>query len=164
MSWRWQQLVEIAEYYTGVKIVRNLATKLARQLLFSPEDEFGLELAVDEAVTNAWKAQLLADLTNGRAENADDFNQVRVDENQKTCSHPIQVFFAYNDELLQIVVTDRGTGLLPGAQCSLDLKQDHGRGCYLMQAYMDKVVWQPRKGGGTECILEKRIPRPCFGF
>ncbi len=158
MSWRWQQVVEINEYYSGVKAVRNLAIQLARQLRMSPEEEFGLELAVDEAVTNAWKAQLVADMTNGQTLDAQNFRHVRIVQDQRTCSQPIIVTFAYNDQLLQVVVSDRGTGLLPGAQCSLDLKEDHGRGCYLMQTYMDRVSWQPLSGGGMECVLEKRLP------
>ena len=151
-------MVEISEYYSGVKAVRNLAIQLARQLSFSPEEEFGLELAVDEAVTNAWKAQLVAELTIGQHVDTQFFQRVRVEHNQSTCNQPIIVKFSYNDELLQIMVSDQGTGFLPGAQCSLDLTEDHGRGCYLMQTYMNRVSWQPRSGGGTDCILEKELP------
>lgn len=119
----------INDYNTGVKTVRQYARKLARQLGFSPEGEFGLELAVDEAVTNAWEAS----------------------------PEPIRVLFLLNVELLTICVMDRGKGIDSGAKCSLNELEVNGRGCYLMQCYMDEVIWKPREGGGMCCILRKWI-------
>lgn len=119
----------ISDYTTGVKIVRLYARKLARQLGFSLEGEFGLELAVDEAVTNAWEAS----------------------------PEPIKVLFLLSAELLTICVLDRGKGIASGAKCSLNELEVNGRGCYLMEYYMDEVIWKPREGGGMCCILRKQI-------
>lgn len=119
----------ISDYTTGVKIVRLYARKLAQHLDFSAEGVFGLELALDEAVTNAWEAS----------------------------PDPIKVLFILSTELLTICVLDRGKGLASGAKCSLNELEVNGRGCYLMQTYMDEVIWKPRKGGGMCCILKKQI-------
>lgn len=129
MPAEWKYNLTINEYDSGVRLVRQFARKLARHLNFSSEDEFGLELVLDEAVSNAWEASFAT----------------------------IEVFFVLGTGFLTISILDRGKGMTSGAKCSFNELEINGRGCYLMQAYMDEVLWEPREGGGMCCILKKRV-------
>lgn len=129
MPAEWKYNLTINDYNTGVITVRQMAKKVAQHCNFAQNDAFGLELVLDEAITNAWEAS----------------------------SSPVEIVFRLSANLLTIQVLDRGMGLALGAKCSLDALEVGGRGCYLMQAYMDEVLWENREGGGMCCTLKKRV-------
>ena len=79
--------------------------------------------------------------------------------NPQKVEKPISVQFLLGSDRLRIIVTDGGKGFKIGAHCSIDIMGDHGRGCFLMETYMDKVTWLPLQGGGTKCIMDKKLPQ-----
>lgn len=155
----WQWSFHFAEYFTGVKIARNVATCLANQLRFNSEEEFALNLAIDEAVTNAWEAQVSLGLKEEKSLEGTTYSKSKMWDNPQKVEKPISVQFLLGSDRLRIIVTDGGKGFKIGAYCSIDIMGDHGRGCFLMETYMDKVTWLPLQGGGTKCIMDKKLPQ-----
>lgn len=157
--WYWQWSFCFVEYFTGVKMVRSLATCLAKQLQLNPDEEFALNLAVDEAVTNAWEAQISLGQKDEKPLEDYTFSKSKTWDNPRKVDKPILVKFLLSSDRLRIIVTDGGKGFKIGAHCSIDIMGDHGRGCFFMKTYMDKVTWLPQQGGGTKCIMDKRLPQ-----
>jgi len=97
---------------------------------------FGVKLAVEEAVINAIK---------------------HGNHNDK--AKKVRVAFSVNDERAIIRVTDAGGGFrpeeIPDPTTDDHLECDHGRGIFLMRAYMDEVSFNEK---GNEVVMVKRAP------
>ncbi len=158
-SWYWQRTFSFVEYFSGVKTVRNVASCLAKQLRLNSDEEFGLNLAMDEAITNAWEAQILLGEKEEKPLEDYSFSKSKNWDNPPIIDEPILVKFLLGSDRLRIIVTDGGKGFEIGAHCSIDIMGDHGRGCFLMKTYMDKVTWLPEQAGGTKCIMDKKLPQ-----
>jgi serine/threonine-protein kinase RsbW len=101
---------------------------------FSEEAQFGVKLALEEALTNAVKHGNLCDATK-----------------------QITVKYAVNDEKAAIIVRDEGGGFIPekvpDPTTPDRLPHPNGRGIMLMRAYMDEVVFRDK---GREVYFIKR--------
>ena len=157
--WYWQRSFCFVEYFAGVKMVRKIASCLAKQLQLNSEEEFALNLAVDEAVTNAWEAQAPLGQKEGEFPKNNTFSKSKTWDNLQKVAKPVWVKFILGSDRLRIIIVDSGKGFKVGAHCSIDIMGDHGRGCFLMENYMDKVTWLLRQGGGTKCIMDKNLPQ-----
>src|SRR6266852_487158 len=102
-----------------------------------PGEEFGIELALREALNNA--------VVHGNREDPETKVHIRC-----RCQP---------GEELSIVVTDQGKGFdfekIVGNGIAPDPAAEHGRGIQLMKAYMDDVQFGR---GGSEVRLRKRSP------
>lgn len=97
---------------------------------------FGVKLALEEAIINAIKHG-----------------------NQNDKAKSVKVTFAVDDEKAVIRVLDDGDGFrpteVPDPTLDENLEVEHGRGLFLMRAYMDDVRFSER---GNEVILVKNAP------
>jgi len=103
---------------------------------FGERSVFGVKLAIEEAVINAIK---------------------HGNHNDK--AKKVRVAFSVNDERAIIRVTDAGDGFrpeeVPDPTTDDHLEYDHGRGIFLMRAYMDEVSFNEK---GNEVVMVKRAP------
>ena len=97
---------------------------------------FGIRLAFEEAAINAMK---------------------HGNHNDK--SKKVTVTFSIDDEKAEIRVADEGPGFrledVPDPTLTENLEVEHGRGIFLMRAYMDEVSYNEK---GNEVRLIKRAP------
>jgi len=103
---------------------------------FGERTVFGVKLAIEEAVINAIKHG-----------NHNDKGKV------------VRITFSVNDDRAVIRVTDAGVGFspdeVPDPTADENMEHDHGRGIFLMRAYMDEVSFNEK---GNEVVMVKRAP------
>ncbi len=97
---------------------------------------FGIKLALEEAVINAMRHG-----------------------NRNDKSKNVTVTFRLSDEEASISIADEGPGFrledVPDPTLVENLEIDHGRGIFLMRAYMDEVSYNEK---GNEVTMVKRAP------
>ena len=108
----------------------------ADQVGFSREARFSIQLAMEEAVTNAIK------------------HGNRFDRTKK-----VTIRYACNHKAFTLSVRDEGQGFDPGSvpdpTSPENLTLPYGRGLMLMRAYMDRVEFSPR-GNEVTMVKENR--------
>ena len=121
---------------TNTSSIREVQDRLAELLVdldYSDRDRFGVRLAVEEALVNAFK--------HGNGRDAARF---------------IEVHCCVGSESLRVEITDEGAGFDPGSvKSSCDeenIRSPNGRGLSLMRMFMDHVEFC---GSGNRVILEK---------
>ncbi|MBN1352687.1 ATP-binding protein [candidate division KSB1 bacterium] len=118
------------------KVIHSLEDFLASQDCCS-EAVCEVTLAVSEAVTNAI-----------------------VHGNKKNARRHVFLTFSIIGSKLRILIEDQGTGFdekqIPNPMALQNRMKPSGRGIYLMQALMDKVVFK-RKGKGMQVEMIKQI-------
>ncbi len=121
-----------------VRAISPLVDRLMRLIKRSqcvPGEEFGIELALREALDNA--------VVHGNQENPETRVHIR--------------FRCHPGNEISIVVTDQGKGFnfekFVGNGSTSNPASEHGRGIQLMKAYMDDVHFER---GGSEVHMRKR--------
>ncbi|HUW56590.1 MAG TPA: ATP-binding protein [Planctomycetota bacterium] len=103
---------------------------------FSEEARFSIKLAMEEAVTNAFK------------------HGNRFDKNKK-----VIIRYSCNDKNFTLSVRDEGEGFdpsrIPDPTAPENLTLPYGRGIMLMNAYMDRVAFSPT-GNEVTMVKENR--------
>jgi len=106
-----------------------------RALGYSPEDEFAIRLALEEAVSNAYK------------------HGNKGDPNKR-----IRARWAATPEVTVIYVSDDGGGFdpqtVPDPRTDENVQRPCGRGIMLMRAYMTQVQYSQR--GNEVCLIRIR--------
>jgi serine/threonine-protein kinase RsbW len=130
-----------------VDLVHEMTERLARSARFSKEGALNIGLAVREAVINAIK--------HGNGGDA---------------SKRVEVAFEQNANVFRVRVLDEGRGFdwahTRDPRAPDNIFRSSGRGIFFMKHFVDHVVFQKRRGHGTEVVLEKRlepVPRPGRG-
>ncbi len=107
----------------------------AEKMGFLEEPLFGIKLATEEAVTNAYK---------------------RGNRMDKTRCYRMDAY--YYDSQLVVRVGDEGEGFdpnsVPDPTLNQNLEEENGRGITLMRAYMDQVMYNPR--GNVVVMIKKK--------
>jgi serine/threonine-protein kinase RsbW len=103
---------------------------------YGERDQFGMKLALEEAVTNA--------IMHG---------------NRMNRSKKVTIDFTVDDKKVELAVADEGPGFdsakVPDPTRGEALERPCGRGIVLMKAYMDDVRYVPP---GNKVVLTKRAP------
>ncbi len=130
MDWNWVYDTKIASKVDlGVDLIRKLISHLEENQ-WSPNEIFGVHMAMEEAVMNAIKHG-----------------------NQRDEMKHVHVIAKTTGDQLYVKVTDEGDGFDPEAvpDCTLEenLEKTCGRGLMLMKNYMDWVQYND-KGNSVE--------------
>ncbi len=133
--------VELRNRREEIDAIEDLVVDTAESLGYPRSSCFALRLALEEAITNAFRhghAGLPADT-------------------------PVKVEYAIHPDRIELSVEDRGPGFCPQAvpDPTLDenLEMPGGRGIVLMRAYMTKVSHN-QQGNRVEMILERPADDP----
>jgi len=128
--------LSIASDFGFVELAEVVTNSLARMAGFSDDTALWISMAVREAVINAIK-------------------------HGNKCDHHkrVDIQYAMNTESLTVDVTDQGDGFdlssVPNPLDPENLLKPTGRGIFYMKAFMDKVEYSTRPGGGTTVRLTK---------
>ena len=126
----------------NLELIRNFVNEIARQLPFTEEEIFHIELAVDEAATNVIQH---AYKTNRRK---NPIIEVKVE------------VFA---DRLEVVIGDRGVGFDPEKVQRHDVQEylkklkRGGLGLYIIRQLMDEVSFRVQPGKRNEVRMVKRV-------
>ncbi|WP_397571831.1 ATP-binding protein [Schlesneria sp. T3-172] len=126
------EVVIQSDYESGQSIVERIM-EVVSQTGFSTRDQFGIRLAVDEAVTNAIKHG-----------------------NQLSPEKKVRIDFRKSDAGVRIEIEDEGDGFRPEdvPDCTADenLERPTGRGLMLMREFMTRIEYSEK---GNRVVLEK---------
>ncbi|WP_373649819.1 ATP-binding protein [Schlesneria sp. DSM 10557] len=126
------EVVIQSDYESGQSIVERIM-EVVSQTGFSTRDQFGIRLAVDEAVTNAIKHG-----------------------NQLSPEKKVRIDFRKSDAGVRIEIEDEGDGFRPEdvPDCTADenLERPTGRGLMLMREFMTRIEYSEK---GNKVVLEK---------
>jgi serine/threonine-protein kinase RsbW len=124
-----------------IEAVNEAADSVARILnnLGTSEDiNFGIDMAVREAVTNA--------VLHG---------------NKQDESKSVELQIVTSPEAVEILIHDQGSGFtpedVPDPTAAENILKTSGRGIFLMRNFMDEVHWLIQPKGGTTVRLIKRL-------
>lgn len=132
--------LEIPYNYECISIARMVTTQFAKLIGFSQQEEFKLQLAVDEACSNIIDAATKVGNQNGL----------------------IKLLFASKDQGLEVIIQDQGPGFdptilkNPSFQEYNEIAVEGGRGIFLMSELMDhfEIKSSPT---GTQVKFTKKI-------
>ncbi len=125
----------------GLKAINDAvacALEIARRAGFDDDALFGIDMAVREAVVNAF-----------------------VHGNGQDETKPIDLSFVRTQSNFEIRVRDRGKGFNPDGVADptapQNLMKASGRGILFMRAYMDEVEYTTHADGGTIVRMMKKL-------
>ena len=159
LTWRCIKWLLVSDYISGVREACACAVQVGKRFGVSGYDLLSLELAVDEAVTNALEAELTVMLDQkGSSNRKARLSEFLSMEQQSSLPKPIcLIIFWVKNDLLKVEVLDTGPGFVPSLEEEPDPMDERGRGCIIMKNCMDRAIWRQRSNGGTRCILLKKM-------
>ncbi|MBK7405004.1 MAG: ATP-binding protein [Phycisphaerales bacterium] len=120
-----------------IAALQDLVVEAAEELGYSRSARFALRLALEEAITNAFK--------HGHRSLPD--------------STPVEIEYAVGPERIRVAVQDQGPGFrpesVPDPTLDENLETPGGRGLVLMRAYMSRIAFNE---SGNRVELELRRP------
>jgi serine/threonine-protein kinase RsbW len=129
--------LELESRIESIAHAAEIAAQVVRRLGFGDEAAFGVDMAVREAVTNA--------VLHG---------------NREDKAKRVEVRFRGSQQMLEIMVRDRGTGFdpnnVPDPTDPQNLMKASGRGILFMRTFMDDVEYSRHPEGGTVVRMTKR--------
>jgi serine/threonine-protein kinase RsbW len=131
----------IASDYREAREVQRLIRDAVEKAGFDPDTQFGIKLALEEAVINAIKHG-----------------------NKLSKKKRVKVEWTITPEAAEIIIEDEGPGFertrVPDPTRDGNLEKLTGRGILLIEAYMSDVEWSK---GGRRVRLFKKNPGPARG-
>jgi len=129
--------VQIDSRYEFIDLIQRMAEDLCRVAGLARSAALNLGLAVREAVANAIK------------------HGNRLDHSKR-----VIVIFKVASDRIVVAVRDQGKGFDPqrvkNPVAPENVYQNHGRGIFFMNAFVDDVTFTRLRSGGTEVRMEKR--------
>ncbi|RJP79374.1 MAG: ATP-binding protein [Candidatus Zixiibacteriota bacterium] len=93
-------------------------------------------------------------------------NNAMVHGNKLDPARKVLIRFYVCSRYLRLVVRDQGTGFqpetVPDPRQEQNLLKTSGRGLLIMRHLMDRVTFQPRRGG-MQIVMDKYCPQDCYG-
>ncbi len=121
-----------------IGLVLVISEKIGQMIGLDEDHRFHLNLAVDEAVTNAIK--------HGNAFDA---------------AKNVSVHFIFDDEQIEVAVLDEGkcfdTDKIPDPTQPEGLLRANGRGIFLIKTFMDEVDFRCNTNKGMQVCMRKNI-------
>ena len=131
----------IASDYREAREVQRLIRDAVEKAGFDPDTQFGIKLALEEAIINAIKHG-----------------------NKLSKKKRVHVEWTITPEAAEIIIEDEGPGFertrVPDPTRGCNLEKLTGRGILLIEAYMSDVEWSK---GGRRVRLFKKNPGPARG-
>jgi serine/threonine-protein kinase RsbW len=129
--------VQIDSRYEFIDLIQRMAEDLCRVAGLDRSASLNLGLAVREAVANAIK------------------HGNRLDQGKR-----VRILFRVHADRIVVAVRDQGKGFDPqrvkNPVAPENVYQNHGRGIFFMNAFVDDVTFTRLPSGGTEVRMEKR--------
>jgi serine/threonine-protein kinase RsbW len=129
--------LELESQIESIARAAEVAAQVVRRFGFGDEAAFGVDMAVREAVTNA--------VLHG---------------NRQDASKTVEIKFRGSNQLIEIIVRDRGEGFdlssVPDPTDPQNLLKASGRGILFMRTFMDEVEYERHPEGGTVVRMTKR--------
>ncbi len=126
----------------NLDVIRNFVVRIAREMGFSEEALYDIEVAVDEAASNVIK-------------------HAYADGNHR--HKPLTVTVRKNKGQLVVSIQDKGKGFNPDSvrepriEEYLKSQKRGGLGLYLIKQLMDEVSFRIQPGVKNEIIMKKRL-------
>ena len=129
----------------NLDVIRNFVVRIAREMGFSDEQVYDIEVAVDEAASNVIK---------------------HAYSHRNSGKRPLDIKVKKNKKFIEITITDKGKGFNPDEvkepQIEEYLKKMKrgGLGLYLIKQLMDDVAFRIKPGVRNEIIMKKFVEKP----
>ncbi len=126
----------------NLDVIRNFVVRIAREMGFSEENVYDIEVAVDEAASNVIKHAYPGNNSRKR---------------------PLDVKVKKNKKFIEITITDKGKGFdprkvkEPQIEEYLKKMKRGGLGLYLIKQLMDEVSFNINPGKQNQIIMKKFV-------